>query len=208
MTEKNVKSGSFPELIVSGWKLEVLSSLVDKPDYSYTIRELSKKTSGSYGSVREFVHRLGGKDVVELEKKGSSFLVNYNRDNRYHQLIRQLLRTESERLIEIAKEYAEKLYEERKSEIHSVVLFGSVARGSATAESDIDILVVTNPSSEEGKIKDEARKLAGEIGHEYGVNIVPLVEEYEEFKDNLSERERFEINIKKDGEVLEGEDIG
>ncbi len=208
MTEKNVKSEGFPELIVSGWKLEVLSRLVDKPDYSYTIRELSKKTSGSYGSVREFTHKLGEKGVVDLEKKGSSFLVNYNRDNRYHQLIRQLLRTESERLIEIAKEYAGKLYEEKESEIYSVVLFGSVARGSATAESDIDILVVADTNSVKEEMEQEARELAGKIGHEYGVNIVPLVESKKEFTNNLSEEERFEINIKKDGEVLEGEDIG
>lgn len=208
MAEKNVNSESFPDLIVSSWKLEVLSRLVDKPDYSYTIRELSKKTIGSYGSVRDFVHKLGQKGVVDLEKKGSSFLVNYNRGNRYHSLIRQLLRTESGRLTDIAREYAEKLYKRRGPEIYSVVLFGSVAKGSATTESDIDILVVTNPGTEEGEIEEEARELAGKIGHEHGVNIVPLVEDWDEFRDNLSEEERFEINIKKDGEVLEGEDLG
>lgn len=205
MPEKNVETEDFSHLLVSDWKLEALSRLVDKPQYSYTIRELAKKTSGSYDSVRDLVHKLGDKDVVEMEKKGSSFLVNYNRDNRNHSLIRQLLRTESGRLLARAKTYAEKFYQRKQAETKAIILYGSVARGSATAESDIDVLIVTEATVDREEVEDEARKLAARVGHERSVNIVPLVESYKEFKDNLAREERFEVNIDREGELLEGE---
>ena len=38
----------------------------------------------------------------------------------------------------------EQLLAELKGEIRSIVLFGSVARGEATEDSDIDILIITD----------------------------------------------------------------
>ncbi len=50
-----------------------------------------------------------------------------------------------ERVIDLLKS---KLLAEFGSEVHSIVLFGSVARGEATADSDIDVLIVTDASWE------------------------------------------------------------
>ena len=99
MSEENNRSGgNFSEVLVSEWKLEVLSELVERPTYGFTIKKLSERVSGSYGSVRSFVHDLSDWSVVDMEKKGNSLIVSYNKDNTYSDLIKDLLRTQSEEL--------------------------------------------------------------------------------------------------------------
>jgi|ETN01SMinimDraft_4_1059930.scaffolds.fasta_scaffold688612_1 predicted nucleotidyltransferase len=41
----------------------------------------------------------------------------------------------------------DRLLTELRDRIHSIVLFGSVARGEATGDSDIDVLVITDGRS-------------------------------------------------------------
>ncbi len=55
--------------------------------------------------------------------------------------------------IEIAKEFAEAI---KSDKIDKIILFGSVARGEDTEESDIDILIVSNNHMEiDDEIADE-----------------------------------------------------
>lgn len=55
----------------------------------------------------------------------------------------------------IADLLRERLLAELPEEIHSLVLFGSVARGEATDDSDIDVLVVTNADLDAERRIDE-----------------------------------------------------
>jgi len=43
----------------------------------------------------------------------------------------------------------------KHDEIEKVILYGSVARGDDTKDSDIDILILTHDSSDKKKIKDD-----------------------------------------------------
>ena len=61
------------------------------------------------------------------------------------------------RVIDLLKD---KLLAEFGSEVHSIVLFGSVARGEATADSDIDVLIVTDGVSD---TKRRAHEISSEI---------------------------------------------
>jgi uncharacterized protein (UPF0332 family)/predicted nucleotidyltransferase len=82
--------------------------------------------------------------------------------------------------------------------LHRLVLYGSYARGEATPESDIDVLVVL-----EGEINSEDRDRSHEVMHhfteEHGRNVSPL----------LTSRERFETyneplyrNVREEGKLL------
>jgi len=52
---------------------------------------------------------------------------------------------------ETAKEFARQLLEKWGQDIDSIILYGSVASGRATDESDIDILIVTQNKAEVAK---------------------------------------------------------
>ena len=186
----------FAEVLVSRWKLDVLDELFNRSGYEFTIKELSEKTSGSYGSVRSFVHSLRDRGIVEVVKKGGSLLVSYREGNKHDNLIRNLLKTESDYLRQKAEDYVESLVGEFP-EVDAVILYGSVARQEAGPNSDIDLLVLGEVSEE--KIRDHA--------HENSVEVIisPIVESRKEFKRNLERGNGFEKQLKQDGVMLYGE---
>jgi len=58
--------------------------------------------------------------------------------------------------------------------LHKVILFGSRARGDAAADSDLDVLVVTEGPADEAS-RDWISDCAWDAGFEAGLVIVPIV---------------------------------
>ncbi|WP_414838315.1 nucleotidyltransferase domain-containing protein [Candidatus Nanosalina sp. VS9-1] len=201
------KRKNFMNLLVSGYKQEVLEHLLENPGYMFTVNELAEKVSGSYNSVNNFLRELEEFDIVSFQKKGRTYLVQYNQDSRYHEVIKTLLRADNTPLEETAREWAEKFYENSglKDEIRSIILFGSVARGTAGPNSDVDILILVEGYTGTEDIKEQARKEAKKLHLDF--ELVPVVESVEEFRNNLVHGKRFETNVKTDGIVLEGEEL-
>ncbi len=59
-----------------------------------------------------------------------------------------MITTQSKRNREIADTLVERLLDRMRDEVHSVILFGSVARGEANARSDIDMYIISKDSSD------------------------------------------------------------
>lgn len=198
---------NFMNLLVSGYKQEVLEELVDNPDYMFTVNELAEKVSGSYNSVNNFLRQLEEFDIVSFQKKGRTYLVQYNEGSRYHNVIKTLLRADNTPLEEAAEKWAKEFYEDNdlEDELRSIVLFGSVARGTAGPNSDIDVLILVEEDTRAEDIKEKARKEAEKLHLDF--ELVPVVESVEEFRNNLVHGKRFETNVKTDGIVLEGEEL-
>lgn len=196
------------DLLTTEYKQEVLNELVDNPNLIYTINELSGEVSGSYNSVRNFLRQLERFDIVSFQKKKNSYLVKYNQDSRYHEVLKELLRADNKPLREAAENYAKKLVKDSdiKDQIRSMILFGGVARGTAGPDSDIDILVLTEDGADIERIKTKARNYA-EKQVEIENDVVPVVEGIKDFRDNFSHGKRFETNVSKDGIVLKGEEL-
>jgi|GEM_PF-2065439 Nucleotidyltransferase domain. len=209
-TERSkLESKSFADLFVSGYKKEILEQLLDNPEYSFTVNEMTSRVSASYNTVRTFLRELERFELVSFRSKGGTYLVEYDRSSGYHDLIKSLLRADHNRLEEEAEKYAEKLCADSFLEdvVQSVVLFGSVARGTAGPGSDIDILVIVGSDHNVDRALSEARRAARDTESNY--EIVPVVETVEEFERNLADGSRFESNIEKDGIVLRGgEELG
>ena len=80
---------------------------------------------------------------------------------------------------EQAKEFAEMVRADMGDRVESIKLFGSVAKGNATPESDLDLFVLSKTSV--------FRELKGPIGHVLELGSVPEVinlttSEYENLK--------------------------
>ena len=97
--------------------------------------------------------------------------------------------------LDIAREYAQEAGR-RFPEIASVLIYGSVARGEDTSDSDIDLLILTNGKS------DIERKL-DELTADYVINNseLPLPIVYAESEFNLMDSP-FHREVKKDGKVI------
>jgi len=207
----NTKTSSEPDkllnVLTSSYKEEVLKELLDNPGYTYTVNEIAEEVTGSYNSVKNFLRELERFDIVSFQKKGGTYLIQYNRDSRYHKVIKTLFTAENQPLKEAAEKYAEKLMREEFSEkIKSIILFGSVARGTADVNSDIDVLILVEDQEDVEPIESKARNYS-ERKLEIANELVPVVETVEEFRENLEKAERFEKNVAKDGIILKGEEL-
>lgn len=193
----------FEDLVFKGYQQEVLRVLLDRPDAGFTVNEVAEETSASYNSVKSFLEELGEYGVVRFERKGSYRLVTYDPDNRYHDLLTDILTVDDTARREVAEEYAEELYRGNEEEIESIALFGSTARGTASKDSDIDVLVLVG--GDEGKVEKRARDLAS--GSKEFSGTVPVVETIREFRNNLVHGKRFEESVVRDAITLEGDDV-
>ena len=96
--------------------------------------------------------------------------------------------------VEIAREFANAIKSEH---IIKIILFGSVARGDDTEESDIDVLIVS-PIAD--KIKPEIHEIAINIILEKDEVISPRVMTEEQF--NKTDDYPFLTNVLKEGVIL------
>ncbi|OFW19664.1 MAG: hypothetical protein A3H97_18765 [Acidobacteria bacterium RIFCSPLOWO2_02_FULL_65_29] len=72
-------------------------------------------------------------------------------------------------------EFVKRLREALPANLQDVRLFGSEARGEATPESDIDVLVVVQPDLERVRLEDRIIDLAFDVNLDFGVYISPRV---------------------------------
>ena len=85
-------------------------------------------------------------------------------------------------------------------EIEKIILFGSVARGEDTDESDIDIMIITKNNNDELKISDDIYDKVMDILLDTMVRIsvkMRSIEQYETYKDFS-----FYSNVEKDGVLI------
>jgi uncharacterized protein len=72
-------------------------------------------------------------------------------------------------------EFVKRLRAHLASHLVDVRLFGSEARGNATPESDIDVLVIVQPESQRAALEDRAIDIAFDVNLEFGLYISPRV---------------------------------
>ena len=72
-------------------------------------------------------------------------------------------------------EFVRRLRHSLSGNIVDVRLFGSEARGEATPESDIDVLVVVQPDDTRTALEDRVVDIAFDVNLDFGVYISPRV---------------------------------
>ncbi len=101
--------------------------------------------------------------------------------------------TEIKKVLEEFKKEIKKLYGDR---LERIVLYGSYARGDATEDSDIDLLVVLKGKVSPGEEIDRMIDIITDINLKYGIliSVYPVSEEvYKKTKSPLL------INVRKEG---------
>jgi len=72
-------------------------------------------------------------------------------------------------------EFVKRLRHDLPANVVDVRLFGSEARGDATPECDIDVLVVVQPENERVALEDRVIDIAFDVNLEFGVYVSPRV---------------------------------
>lgn len=156
------------ELFKHGASSHVLNFLADNPDVNVSIRQLSEVTPMSERATREAVDVLEANDLVETFHEGNARRVHVNRArlDRPDDPIQNVPQTHFQTPVRVARHYVE----DELDDVKGIVLFGSVARGDADRQSDVDLWVLVG--GDHIQQRHEANKLAKHLD---GLQIPPTI---------------------------------
>jgi len=151
-----------PDAFRYGATADILHLLVDNPEREFTNRELHRVTAKGLSSVNAAVDTLETLGVITVDRSGRANAVRMDSEmlvksddpvttipqSEYHAPVRAILTG----------------LEERIGDDVGVVLFGSVARGTADRTSDIDLFVVVE--EDRMQAQREAHTIEQEIADE------------------------------------------
>ncbi len=161
--------------------LKIVNFLSKNREKIFTINEISKELKQYYSYVNRVIDRLAKDRVIVRNKAGKAYLCTLNFENEKTLTLLSLSEIESKdefytknkELKIILEDFVKSI--EVKNNIVSMALFGSYAKGTATKESDIDILVI----SKEKTIIDKTTR---EISAKYGKEINAIIMSPKDFK--------------------------
>ena len=178
-------------------ELKVIKALMEYPDRDWGLSDISEESEVSKTTVWRAVNRLEERNFVSTSEVGKSKLVKV-KNRKVLKRILKASRAEIDELEEVAERFVEEVGE--IDEVKKCVLFGSVARGTADLNSDVDVLILIQDGDE--KTEDEISLIAEMISSEESVRIMPDVMEKERFELIEKHDESFAENIKREGITL------
>jgi len=149
-----------PDLFRHSATNDLLRLLLDNPYKQFTIRELGRLTDNAAQSVKRAVDVLEPNGLVMVETEGNRRLVGINR-TRVTKPDEPVLRIPQPEFHTPIRAALDRIRDELGA-VEGVVVFGSVARGRADRQSDIDLWVLADERADQHR----ANELAKELGTE------------------------------------------
>jgi len=181
----------------------------------YYTRELAKLSRVGVGTVSSEFNKLAKEGLVEQKSEGQEKYYKLNlaspRTRKLCELFevdkREKFYKEKRRLSWVLEDFTKRV-SDFASEVQSIILFGSVARGETTSRSDIDVLVIAPNSEEErfNELMNAVDRLAAEVSGRYPEKLVPIVMMTKDFEKSMRDKKRFAADVLKDGIVLFGQE--
>jgi predicted nucleotidyltransferase len=177
------------QLICSRARAEILRVLFGLRGGEVHLREIQRQTGFAVGTVRQDVEKLVKVGLVTRRKDGNRV---YYAASEMHPLvndIRQLVL----KTVGLADVLAEALRDDR---VRCALVFGSVAAGTAGAESDIDLLVIGDIG-----LRKLSELLDG-VGDRLGREINPHVLSPAEFAKRAGAKEHFVSSVMRSEKIF------
>lgn len=148
-----------------------------------TINQIAKSLKEHYSFVNRIVNRLIENNVIEVNKSGRSYLCSLNLRNERTLALLQLSEIEKKETFYeknknmklVLEDFVNAVREESRNNLVTIILFGSFAKGVATKESDVDVLLVVKKSL-------KVERIVKEVYAKYGKDLAVLVMTPKEFQ--------------------------
>ena len=178
---------------------EVVRAILNHPERDWSVPELEKITGVPHTTVWRAVLDMESAKILRSRLLGKKTkLFNLIEGSPYLPALKSAVAVEVFPLREVAEEFAREVSKLRA--VGSCVLYGSVARGAAMLESDIDLLVLVKESTK--ALKARITKIASDVSHRTGRSVVPTVLLDAEFDEMVKTKHEFAAAVKKEGIVL------
>jgi len=120
---------------------DVLELLYRNPHEEFRVTQLRTITGHGGKSVDEAIQILSSLDLVHRDREGRHSLIRINRE-RIQKPDDPIAEIPQEEFRDPVKAFSDRVAKDQSSNLVSILLFGSVARGDADRTSDIDIQVI------------------------------------------------------------------
>lgn len=182
--------------------LKIIGLMRNELDKELTILDISKKLKIGYRPAYNHLNEMEKEGIVKISKIGNSKQCMLNLENaKTKHLLQELDITRKEELYNknpklkaVIESLILKLTEKFISEILSIVLFGSYAKGIATKQSDIDLMFIISDLKNK-KLRETIERESASYQYSYNIKVSPLITNIEEFKKMLKAKE---LNVGKE----------
>lgn len=154
--------------VLSGPRGRLLAALVQL-EVPVTVRALARYADASPQGALSYMKTLTGAGIVFAERVGPAMMVSLNRQHLAAEPLIALVRARGRLIERLREELGE------WPELAGAWLFGSTARGDGGPDSDVDLLVVSEATTESHEWTEATSRLRERIGLWTG-NEVELIE--------------------------------
>ncbi|MFH1917370.1 MAG: nucleotidyltransferase domain-containing protein [Nanoarchaeota archaeon] len=195
--------------------LKIIGLMREDLDRGQTIMGISKKLDIGYRPAHMHITEMEKEGMIRSEKVGAAKQCRLNLQNpltRHQLMALDMFKAEkvyekNAKLKAIIDGLIEKVTNQYLSKVQSIVLFGSQAKGSATKQSDIDLLFIVNDLKDKEVREAIERECAG-YQYSHNIRVSPLITDIVEFKKMLEAKElNVGKEIRKDGISLFGHEL-
>lgn len=130
-------SSLLASILFKEYRKRVLSLLLLRPDQAYHVREIARLTATVPGTLHKELSKLAEAGLLKKSVRGNQVTYQANRECLIFEELSSILR-KTTGVADILVEALAPLYDL----IEVAVVFGSVASGKATRDSDVDLLIV------------------------------------------------------------------
>lgn len=176
------------EIVGSPSKLAILRALCSRKGLKATGREIAKLAGFSVPSTHESLKGLQARNILIREVIGKQHIYSLNEADR---IVQRIIRPMFEAENDYKGEIRDLLLAEMKKAcvkkgVVSLILYGSVQRGTANEKSDVDVAVVVTKATDVERVTEVFNSAISERFKSYfGVHLDFYVKSATEFRERL-----------------------
>lgn len=168
------------ELLFKDYRRRVLGLLLLHPDNAYHVREIARLTGTVAGTLHKELSKLADAGVLVKQSSGNQVHYQANRDGLIFKELASILRKTSG-VVDVLADALAPL----SDKIYMAFVFGSMASGKASSESDIDLMIIGEASFA------EVVKATYSVQEKLGREINPKIYSKEEWNRMLKQQDAF-----------------
>lgn len=179
-------------------KVKILRLFFEYPNRSFTTDEILTNSYVGRGYGGKCIKQFVNLDLLRMNKAGREKRYALNEENKFYDALKEFFDVEKSKYPtfsythkSIIGDLSQSLTEE------TIIVFGSVAAGTASPESDLDVLIVTDRT-------EYVKKHVKRLKEKYRIEIQPIMLSLEKLRTLLRERSQLIRNIAREKVFISG----
>jgi len=181
-------------------KIKILRHLTNRKK-EMSVRDLAKEIGLVPANASVALKELEGEGILVKKKLGRSLIFGLNSGNF---MVTSIIIPLFEKERKIKKDFFNAVSKRIKFPYETIILFGSIAKKSERADSDIDLAIIVREKKQIAEAEELALDINPEISRRFGNSIAPIIFEKKDFIKKIKEGNNLANNIARDGEVVSG----